>query len=252
MRIRISKGLNIPIKGTPAQSVDTGAPIRHVALNGRDYVGLKPRMLVAEGDRVALGQPLFADKRDPAVLFTAPGGGTVIAIKRGTRRALETVVIELDDDPDGAATFEKCSADQLSHLDRDKVVARLLESGLWTALRTRPYSRVPASDSVPRSVFVTTIDTQPLAADPRAVLAEHGDAFDIGLAILSRLTKGPLYLCTGTGWNREAPDIDCLVTAVFDGPHPAGLVGTHIHFLDPVGADTNVWHIGYQDVIAIG
>ncbi len=252
MRIQISKGLDIPIKGTPAQSIDTGAPIHHVALNGRDYVGLKPRMLVAEGDRVALGQPLFTDKRDPAVLFTAPGRGTVVAINRGTRRALETVVIELDEDPDEAASFEKCSADQLSHLDRDEIVARLLESGLWTALRTRPYSRIPASDSVPRSVFVTAIDTQPLAADPRAVLAEHGDAFDTGLAMLSRLTKGPLYLCTGTGWDREAPDIDGLVTAVFDGPHPAGLVGTHIHFLDPVGADSNVWHIGYQDVIAIG
>ena len=240
------------MKGAPDQSIDTGAPVGHVALCGQDYTGLKPRMLVAEGDSVSLGQALFVDKRDPEVRFTAPGSGKIIAINRGARRALETVVIELSESQQDEAAFESCSAEQLQHLNRDQIVNRLLESGLWTAFRTRPYSRIPISDSIPRSIFVTAIDTQPLAGDPKVIIAKHGDAFDIGLALLSRLTDGSLYLCTAKDWNRNKPDIERLKSIVFDGPHPAGLVGTHIHLLDPVGSDNVVWHIAYQDVIAIG
>ena len=252
MRIRINKGLDIPIKGVPDQSIDTGVRISHVALCGQDYTGLKPRMLVAEGDSVSLGQSLFVDKRDPDVLFTAPGSGKIVAINRGARRALETVVIELSESQQDEASFESCSAEQLQQLSRDQIVNRLLESGLWTAFRTRPYSRVPTADSIPRSIFVTAIDTQPLAGDPKVIIDKHSDAFDTGLALLSRLTEGSLYLCTAKDWNRNKVDIDRLESIVFDGPHPAGLVGTHIHFLDPVSSDNVVWHIGYQDVIAIG
>lgn len=252
MKIKINKGLDIPIKGVPDQSIDAGPVIRHVALCGQDYNGLKPRMLVAEGDSVTLGQPLFVDKCDPAVHFTAPGSGTVVGINRGARRTLETVVVELNEAQQQETTFETYRATQLPHLSRHQVVTQLLESGLWTSFRNRPYSRIPASDSSPRSIFVTAIDTLPLAADPKVVIAKHGNAFDIGLTILSQITDGLLYLCTDSSWDRAIPDIDRLKLIAFDGPHPAGLVGTHIHFLEPVGSDNVVWHIGYQDVIAIG
>lgn len=252
MKIRINKGLNIPIDGVPDQSISAGTLVRHVALCGQDYKGLKPRMLVDEGDSVKHGQPLFIDKRDPAVLFTAPGNGKVMAINRGARRSLETVVIELDESQREEVTFQAYPAEQLQHLRRDQITPLLLESGLWTAFRTRPYSRIPASDSIPRSVFVTAIDTLPLAVDPKVVIAQQSDAFDSGLAILSQMTEGSVYLCTDKDWNREIPQIDRLKLSIFEGPHPAGLVGTHIHFLEPVDSDNIVWHIGYQDVIAIG
>jgi len=252
MQIRIKKGLNIPVAGAPEQSIHPGAPVAQVALCGHDYVGIKPRMLVDAGDRVTLGQPLFIDKRDPAVPFTSPGGGKVIAVNRGARRRLETVVIELDGTLDEGPVLDTVAAPRLAQLDRPQAVARLIEAGLWTAFRTRPYSRVPRSDSVPRSIFVTAIDTQPLAPDPGVVIAAHGDTFDHGLTVISRLTDGKVFLCTSPDWARPAPGIDRLEARVFDGPHPAGLVGTHIHYLDPVGAHDVVWHIGYQDVIAIG
>jgi Na+-transporting NADH:ubiquinone oxidoreductase subunit A len=252
MHFHLKDGLDIPINGVPEQSIYPGQPVRQVALSGLDYHGLKPKMLVAEGEQVRLGQPLFTDKHDPAVQFTAPGTGTVIAVNRGARRALETVVIRLADNESEQITFDSFTNDEIVSMDRDRAASQLLASGAWTAFRTRPFSRVPASGGMPRSIFVTAIDTQPLAADPRVVIREDREAFDTGLLVLSRLTEGKVFLCTGAGWDIQSPSIERLQTIGFKGPHPAGLPGTHIHYLDPVGADRMVWHIGYQDVIAFG
>ena len=204
------------------------------------------------GDRVGLGQPLFVDKRDPQVQYCSPGQGTVTAINRGARRVLESVVIRLKDSGADDVCFDPLSDQQMSTLDRDQVAGRLQQSGLWTAFRTRPFSRVPPSFSSPCSIFVTAIDTRPFAADPALVVRDDSAAFVSGLRVLPLLTAGSVYLCTGPGWNIETPDIERLQTVEFSGPHPAGLPGTHIHHLDPVGADRVAWHIAYQDVIAIG
>ena len=249
--IRIRRGLDIPISGRPEQAVDTGASVRSVALLGRDYVGLKPRMMVGEGDRVSLGDTLFVDKRDPEVAYTAPGSGTVTAINRGERRALLSVVIELDPSVEDPAAFPDADG-SVDSLTADRIREVLQTSGLWTAFRTRPFSRVPLANSMPRSIFVTAIDTNPLAADPGAVIVGNEADFEAGLAVVARLTEGPVYLCVEEGWSGLAGKQGRVETVVFSGPHPAGLPGTHIHHLDPVGADRTVWHIGYQDVIAIG
>ena len=252
MHIHLKDGLNIPSKGAPEQSIHLGPAVRQVALTGMDYHGLKPKILVSTGQQVKLGQPLFIDKHDPAVQFTSPGTGTIIAVNRGARRALETVIIRLAEDESEENTFESFTDEELSCMNGNKVANQLLVSGAWTALRTRPFSRVPASDTIPRSIFVTAIDTQPLAADPRLVISENRAAFNTGLLVLSRLTEGPVYLCTGAGWDNQQDAVERLQTVEFSGPHPAGLPGTHIHFLDPVGADRMVWHIACQDVIAFG
>ena len=252
LRIRTRKGLNIPIAGEPEQSVHPGPAVQHLALCGFDYQGLKPRLLVSVGDRVGLGQPLFIDKRDPKVQYCSPGQGTVTAINRGARRVLESVVVRLEDSGKDDGCFEPVSDAQIGGLDRDQVAARLQQSGLWTAFRTRPFSRVPSSDSSPCSIFVTAIDTRPFSADPALVAREDLAAFVSGLRVLPLLTAGAVYLCTGPGWDLETPEIQRLQTVEFSGPHPAGLPGTHIHHLDPVGADKVAWHIAYQDVIAIG
>ncbi len=140
-RIRIAKGLDIPISGAPEQSVHPGPAIRHVALCGLDFVGLKPRLLVAEGESVSCGQALFIDKRDPDVPYVSPGRGRVSAINRGARRVLESVVISLEETDGREARFDAFTLKQLGRLDRSQVVERLQESGLWTAFRTRPFSR---------------------------------------------------------------------------------------------------------------
>jgi Na+-transporting NADH:ubiquinone oxidoreductase subunit A len=251
-RIRTAKGLNIPLAGEPEQSVYPGPTLQHLALCGPDYLGLKPRLLVSEGDRVGLGQPLFIDKRDPQVQYCSPGQGTVAAINRGARRVLESVVVRLEDSGVDDVCFEPVSDQPIGTLDRDLVAGRLQQSGLWTAFRTRPFSRVPLSDSSPDSIFITAIDTRPFSPDPALVVRDDSAAFVSGLRVLSLLTAGTVYLCTGPGWNIETPEVERLQITEFSGPHPAGLPGTHIHFLDPVGADRVAWHIAYQDVIAIG
>jgi Na+-transporting NADH:ubiquinone oxidoreductase subunit A len=250
MHIKIKKGLNIPLSGAPEQSISPGAVVTSVALLGPDTNDLKPRMLVSEGDRVKLGQALFTDKANPGVNFTSPGSGVVAAVNRGERRILQSVVINLDGDDEVA--FAKYSAEALADLDSDAVRKNLLDSGLWTALRTRPFSKIPAPDAEARAIFVTAIDTNPLAADPAVIIKRDPAAFTRGLTILSRLTAGPVYTCTAYNAGIDCPDTDKIRHAEFSGPHPAGLAGTHIHFLEPVSEQKIVWHIGYQDVIAIG
>ncbi len=252
MRITTRKGLNIPLSGIPEPVIDAGRSVRSVALLGRDYVGLKPRMMVSEGDRVSLGDTLFVDKRDPIVAYAAPGTGTVIAINRGERRALLSVVIELDEEDDDLVQFPHVAGRSLDDIPDERVREVLQTSGLWTAFRTRPFSRVPLADSSPRSIFVTATDTNPLAANPVDVVAGRESDFESGLAVVSRLTVGAVYLCTGDDWSGPTGDESRVQAAVFTGPHPAGLPGTHIHHLDPVGTERTVWHVGYQDVMAIG
>ncbi len=247
VQITIKKGLDIPLTGRPRQVIGAAPAVTQVALLGADYAGLRPRMLVEIGQAVGLGEPLFVEKRDPAVSFVAPGNGCVVAINRGQRRTLQSVVIELDESAAAETVFTPPAS-------ADPAVIRdlLLQSGLWTAFRTRPFNRVPESATVPRSIFVTAIDTRPLAVDPGVVIAARAGEFERGLEAIADLCDRPIYLCTGPDWSGPEAVNERIRVVKFSGPHPAGLPGTHIHFLDPVAADRTVWHIGYQDVIAIG
>ena len=247
---RIRKGLDLPISGVPEQHVTTGASIHHVAIVGDDYVGMRPAMLVQEGDRVIKGQALFEDKKNPGVMFTAPASGTVVAIHRGERRVLQSVVIQIEGDE--KREFARFDAADLATLSHDVVQTQLLESGLWTALRTRPYSKTPMPGTVPAAIFVTAIDTNPLSADPQPLILAERKAFDAGLAVLTRLTPGKVHVCQACGGKLGGHPQGQVAFNKFAGPHPAGLVGTHIHFLEPVSLTKQVWHLNYQDVIAIG
>jgi Na+-transporting NADH:ubiquinone oxidoreductase subunit A len=246
--IKLKKGLDIPLAGSPKQEISAGNTINTVAVLGEEYIGMRPTMSVEVGDTVKKGQVLFEDKKTPGVKFTAPLAGTVKEINRGAKRVLQSVVIAAAGND--AVQFAKYSADQLAGVSREQIVQNLVDSGLWVALRTRPFSQTPAIDSTPRAIFVNAMDTNPLAADPAVVIAADSDAFTQGLTLLATLTDGKLYLCKKAG--ATVPTISKAEVAEFDGPHPAGLVGTHIHLLDPVSAKKVVWHIGYQDVIAIG
>ncbi|MGC9422186.1 MULTISPECIES: Na(+)-translocating NADH-quinone reductase subunit A [Vibrio] len=247
--ITIKKGLDLPIAGTPAQVINDGVAVTKVALLGEEYVGMRPTMHVRVGDEVKKAQVLFEDKKNPGVLFTSPVCGKVIEVNRGAKRVLQSVVIEVSGDEQ--ITFNKFEANQLASLDRDAVRAQLVESGLWTALRTRPFSKVPAIDSHTKAIFVTAMDTNPLAADPSVIINEQSEAFIAGLDVLSALTEGKVYVCKkGTSLPRSSQNN--VEEHVFDGPHPAGLAGTHMHFLYPVNAENVAWSINYQDVIAFG
>jgi Na+-transporting NADH:ubiquinone oxidoreductase subunit A len=251
---RIKKGLDIPITGKPEQVVMPGNSVSRVAVVGRDFVGLKPSMQVKVGDRVALGQPLFTDRRNPGVRFVAPGTGSIREINRGERRILQSVVIDLDapEDPGSAKSFNAYTAEELANLSSAQVREDLLVSGHWVGFRTRPFSKVPGAEDSPAAIFVTAIDTNPLAPDPLVAIARQASAFRDGLSVICRLADVKVHLCIAAGAKIVTPACPNLLVTEFSGPHPAGLAGTHIHFLEPVSATRKVWTIGYQDVIAIG
>ncbi len=248
--INIRRGLDLPISGAPEQAIVDGPQIRSVAVIGADYSGMKPTMAVQVGDKVKLGQLLFTDKKTEGVRYTAPAAGTVAAINRGAKRVLQSVVIDVDGDE--AESFNQYSVDQLASLTEEQVKDNLVNSGLWTALRTRPYSKVPAPATTPNSIFVTAMDTNPLAANPEQIINEKRDDFVNGLTILSRLTAGQVYVCKAQGADVLTGNNSRVSSEEFAGVHPAGNAGTHIHHLDPVSATKTVWTIGYQDVIAFG
>jgi Na+-transporting NADH:ubiquinone oxidoreductase subunit A len=251
VQVRFRKGLDIPIAGNPRQEIEPGRPLRSVALVGDDYVGMRPKLLVQQGDRVRLGEPILADRRDPRIVFTAFGSGTVAAINLGEKRSLRSVVIALDGEGE-QVTFPVHAPPALASLPRDVVLETLLRSGSWSALRSRPFGRVPLPDATPRAVFVTAVDTNPLAARPEVVIADYRDDFAHGLTVVSRLADCPIFLCTAPGADIAGNDAGRIARIVFAGPHPAGLPGTHIHFQSPAGIGHEAWYIGYQDVIAIG
>ncbi len=252
MSIRIRKGLDLPIEGTPEQRVEAAAAVTRVAALGVDFVGLKPTMKVADGDRVRLGDPLFLDKRDPRIQFTAPGAGTVEAVHRGPRRVLQSVVIRLDEKDEEEVEFAKAPGGGVDALDAESIRKTLLESGLWSAIRTRPYSKIPLPEAKADAIFVPAIDTNPLAADPAVTLEGLEEDFGIGLSVLLKLTEGPVFVTKSPGAPVPVENRDRVRVEEFQGPHPAGLVGTHIHFLHPVSTTRSVWHVGCQDVVAIG
>lgn len=255
----IKKGLDLPITGEPVQHIESGPPVDRVAVLADDYPFMKPRMHVAQGDSVKRGQLLFEDRKTEGVRFTSPGAGTVAAINRGARRALRSVVVQLSGAEVGGTVgaedlqqFSSFTGREVSDLDGQSIRDLLVESGLWTAIRRRPFSKVPSPDGTCSSVFVTAIDTSPLSPDPEVVLADRVEDFNRGLHVLSGLTEGPVFLCCGPGSKLDGGGAPRIQVEEFHGPHPAGLAGTHIHTLDPVHREKSVWYVGYQDVAAIG
>ncbi len=255
----IKKGLDIPIAGEPASEI-SDKKVRHVAIVAPDYVGMKPRMMVQPGSVVKRGTPLFEGKTAPGSLFTAPGAGTVLAVNRGERRALQTVVIELNENEwsgapkdDDFLAFAAYTGKAASEYSRDEAVALLVESGLWPAFRTRPYSKTPQVNSTPHSIFITAMDTNPLAPSMDTVLDGRQDALNAGIQLVAKLTEGKVYFCRKSGSKvaPSAPPANVSLEA-FAGPHPSGTVGLHIGKLDPVSSKKTVWHIGLQDLLIIG
>lgn len=246
----LTKGLDIPLAGAPVQAIRLVPEIRHVAVLGDDYIGLKPTLLVKEGEPVKLGQPLFMDKKNQSVVISSPGCGTILEINRGPKRKFESLVIALEGDD--AILFPGLDGRDVDNIPPEEIRTTLQDSGLWCGFRTRPYGRIPAVDASPASLFVTAIDTNPLAADPRVIIAARVEDFSLGLNLLRHFLPAPLNLCVAENFDPSGLDIEQVNLFCFSGPHPAGLPSTHIHFIDPVHAKKEVWHICYQDVIGIG
>jgi Na+-transporting NADH:ubiquinone oxidoreductase subunit A len=251
MHFTIKKGLDLPIVGSANHLVEAGQPVQSVGVVGPEYIGMKPSMDVKEGDHVRKGQLLFTCKKNEGLRFTAPAAGTVKAIHRGYRRSFQSLVIDLDAQQEHVA-FENYQNKPVDQYTAQEVRALLIESGSWATIRQRPFEKVADVNGAPHSVFITAMDTQPLSPSPEIFINKHPQAFADGVRVLSQLTQGATYVCTRPNPGFALPEAKQIVHATFAGPHPAGNVGTHIHFLDPVFLGKYVWHVGYADVIAIG
>lgn len=244
----IKRGLDLPISGQPEQRIDQAPPIETVALIGDDYVGMKPTMLVGIGDRVAAGQPLFECKKTEGVIYSSPCSGEVTEVNRGEKRKFLTMVIRRDGDDQ----VDFPVYDDLTKVTRQLLINKMVQSGLWTSLRSRPFSKVADPKVQPHSIFVTAIDTHPLAADPKFVISKYESYFNFGLHVLEMIGDHAVHVCTDPEMEFQGDRKLGVKFHQFSGPHPAGLAGTHIHMIDPVGPEKSVWWINYQDVIAIG
>ncbi len=258
-KYRVRRGLTLPFDPSLTETVEQGPAVDFAAVMAADYPGLRPRMRVQEGDAVRRGTLLFEDGSTEGVRYTAPAAGRIAAIHRGERRALQSVVIELDEgerqegSPPAEVTYASFTGEPVSTLQPEQVRDLLVESGLWTALRKRPFEKVPSPTTVPHAIFVIAIDTNPLAPNPNAVLGGSVESWTSGLQVLKKLVgEGRLHLCTGPDARWDGPDVEGVFRHELNGPHPVGTPGMAMHLIEPVSRNRVSWHIGYQDVVAVG
>lgn len=249
-RIEIKKGLDVPVTGEPLQKIQENIHVNKVALVGDDYIDMKPTMEVVEGERVRTGQLLFTDKKNEGIRYTSPATGKILAVNRGAKRKFESIVIEVEDDE--YVSFLDPEEKPAGDWQEDEIREILQEAGMWTSFRTRPFGKIPKKEAKPAALFITAMDSRPLAADPKVIIGEYAKEFSIGLTILAGLTSCPTYLCIAPDTEMTMPLPSTMEIVEFTGPHPAGLPSTHMHMLDHATESRILWHIEYQDVIAVG
>jgi len=240
--IKTKKGLNLPISGNPSTEVDSSTAINSIAVLGSNYVGLKPTMMVDEGDAVFSGQKLFENKRNPGTFVTAPSSGIVKSINRGDKRRFLSLIIETD------ITLDAIKFD-IDHYSNS--IDFLIDTGALSYFRSRPYNRMPELNTLPSAIFINACDTNPLSIDPHELIKLDQDLFNKGLHFIKSINSDIKTFCSYQNSNFDKSIKDVRYSQ-FSGPHPAGLVGTHIHFLHPVGQNRSVWTISWQEVISLG
>lgn len=247
--IRIRKGLDIRLAGEAEKVLVQTDPAKVVAIKPTDFHGLVPKVLVKPGDQVKAGTALFADKYNERVLFTSPVSGEVADVVRGEKRK----VLEVRVLADVQQQFEDFGAGDASSMNRETIIQKLLASGVWAALRQRPFDVVADPAQSPKHIFISCFDTNPLAPDLDFVVRNNGDDFQAGLDALAKLTSGKVNLVVGGNTSaREFLDAKGVVRHTVSGPHPAGNVGVQIHHISPINKGEVVWTCGVHDVLMIG
>lgn len=252
--VKLDRGHNLNLLGEAALTVDEGVQVNTYALQPGNFRGISPipKLLVEVGSNVKAGDPLFFDKSNPDMNFVAPVSGEVIAINRGERRAISEVVILADKKTE----YRELPSFDLGNSSREDLVKFLLVAGFWPSIRQRPYDVVASTSDAPDNIFISTFDTAPTAPNLDFVVAGKGEAFQKGIDVLNRLTKGKVFL----GLNANGPNAPSPVFTEakgvekywFQGMHPAGNVGVQIHHIAPITAKSHVWTLGVQDVLTLG
>lgn len=245
--VKISKGLNINLQGEPVKEMTAVKAAKLYALQPSDFNGVTPKVVVKPEDAVKAGDALFVDKNNPELRFVSPVSGKVVAVNRGERRRLLSVVVEAD----GKNAAVEYKAKDVPSLSAEEIKADLLQSGLFAFIRQRPYDVIASPKDAPKAIFVSAFDSKPLAVDFEVALAGNEAEFQTGLDALSRIA--PVYLGINSNQTSAALTTPKNVTVTcFDGPHPAGNVGVQINHISPVNKGEIVWTVAAEDVIFIG
>jgi len=245
----INKGLDIKLLGDSEKNiVDYSA--KRFAVKPTDFIGVFPKMMVAEGDLVQVGTPLFYDKNRTNIIFTSPVSGKVEALKRGAKRRLLEVIIQSDDKFD-AVQF---APQKVDGMNRETIVETMLQSGIWPMLRQRPYSVIANPAETPKAIYVPAFDTSPLAPDFDLVVQGKGDEFQTGLDVLKKLTNGPVHLNVDAKNTTSKVFLNSKNVQInkFSGPHPTGNVSVQASKISPINKGELIWYLYPQDVITIG
>lgn len=248
--VKLKKGLDIRLKGMAEKNLVPGIESAFYGVKPVDFPGLTPKLNVKQGEKVSAGTPLFHDKIRPEIFYTSPVSGKVLSIIRGDQRKLLEIVIEKDGDE-----FIDFGKSDPSGFSREQIKERLLKSGLWPAVRQRPYNIVAHPNDSPKAIFISGFDTAPLAPDYNFITDNSSATqFRSGISALKKLTDGRINLIlNGIGDSSELlKKADGIEISHFSGPHPAGNVGVHIHHMDPINKGEIVWTVNLQDVLAVG
>ena len=248
--IKIRKGLDIKLRGKAEKIFIRPDPAELYAVKPTDFHNLIPRLTVKVDSSVKAGTPLFYDKYHPEVYFTSPVSGQVTAINRGERRQILEVVIKAD----AEIEYETFDMGKPARMNVKEIKDKLLKSGLWPAIRQRPYDIIADPEDMPKAIFISAFDTSPLAPDYDFVVKGCEEDFQKGIDALSKLTVGKVHI----NINDEYPASQVFTQAMnvqinrFRGPHPASNIGIQIHHIDPINKGEIVWYVSPQDVITIG
>ena len=247
--IKITKGHDLKISGIPDKNIAYPSQYSTVAILPNDFRGVKPKLLVKEGDKVNIGSPLFFNKINPEVKWASPGSGKVKDIVYGPRRVIEKIEIELDKDQN-SIEYKTYTKEEISNLSGEQVLDNILNANLFTFFRQRPFNVIPNHKIPPRDIFISGLNTSPLSVDVEVVMASQLEDFQYGIDAISKLTKGNVFLTTKR--NSILSSIENVKLNTISGPHPAGNVGIQIHHISHLKPGEVVWTINPQDVVSLG
>jgi Na+-transporting NADH:ubiquinone oxidoreductase subunit A len=246
--IRIKNGLTINLKGAPENIIKKASFPKFVSINPSNFHLITPKMEVKVGDKVQMGDSVFYSKNNPEIKFCSPVSGTITDIIRGAKRRILEILIKSDD----KQKIKKHKISKIESCSRNDVLELLLISGCWPFIKQRPYDIIANPNDTPKSIFISTVSSAPIAADIEIILSDQKEEFKAGLDILNKLCEGDLNVCIEKNHNSFVQEIDNISIHNISGLHPAGNVGVQIHHIDPVNIGEKVWTIGAEDVAIIG
>ncbi len=249
-QIRIRKGLNVPLKGEAKVQITKTILPGIVAVKPTDFKAFNPRLLVKEGEEVKAGTPVLAHKTDPRIKLCSPVSGKVLEIVRGAKRKLLAVTIEAD----GKNEYLNFTIPELRTASKKEIIQSLAESGLWAAIKQRPYGTIANPEANPKSIFITGFDSAPLAPDLDFALKGEIESIQMGIKVLGNLTAGGVHLSLHSSNYASSPfhRLEKAIIHTFDGPHPVGNVGVQIHHISPINKGDIIWTVDLYSVAAIG